>query len=182
MSQGDGPTQTAARLLGQLDHYFREHPVTGPTEGRTPTRATSPAPLSLVTLDHITDSVRELTDLTDTVNPEPSPLPTRAQDVYAWCVANTDHAGETTRLRRDTVIYRQYLEHALRTGDKTVIRRHRCPECRTWGLMWQAGRQLALCTNGDCVDTDGCSTTVTLARLAHEHIAGKKNLRQVSTT
>ena len=143
MSQGDGPTQTAARLLGQLDHYFREHPVTGPTEGRTPTRA---------------------------------------QDVYAWCVANTDHAGETTRLRRDTVIYRQYLEHALRTGDKTVIRRHRCPECRTWGLMWQAGRQLALCTNGDCVDTDGCSTTVTLARLAHEHIAGKKNLRKVSTT
>lgn len=179
MTQGD--EDTAATRLRQLAQYFREHPVTGPVEGHTPSRS-APAPLSLATLDHITQSVQELTELTDTVNAEPSPLPARVRDVYEWCVANTSHAPETTRLRRDTVIYRQALEHAIRAGDRTVVRKHRCPECRTWGLMWHAVRQTALCTNSECVDTDGCSTTVTLARLAHEHIAGKKNLRQVSTT
>lgn len=181
MAQGDTSEDTAASRLHQLAQYYREHPATGPTEGRSPTRTTSPAPLSLATLDHVTDSVRELTELTDTVNEEPTPLPDKVRDVYAWCVANTNHAPETTRLRRDTVIYRQSLEHAIRMGDwRRVIRPHRCPECRTFGLMWKAGQ--VLCTNSECVDADGCSTTVTLARLAHEHIAGKKNLRQVSTT
>lgn len=180
MTQGD--EDTAATRLRQLAQYFREHPVTGPVEGHTPSRS-APAPLSLATLDHITQSVQELTELTDTVNAEPSPLPADVQDVYAWCVANTDHAPETTRQRRDTVIYRQYLEHAIRAGDwRKVIRPQRCPECRTFGLMWQADLQAALCTNTECVDDDGFSTTVTLARLAHEHIAEKKDLRQVSTT
>ncbi|MGP3737992.1 hypothetical protein ACTWJ9_33320 (plasmid) [Streptomyces sp. GDS52] len=173
-------TDSAAALLRQLSAYFREHPVTGPVEGRAPTRA-APAPLSLATLDHVTQSVRELTDLTDAVNAEPSPLPRNVQDVYAWCVANTEHAPETTQQRRDTVIYRQYLEHAIHAGDwRRVIRPHRCPECRTFSLMWKEGR--ALCTKSECVDADGMSTTVTLARLAHEHVAARKSLRHVSAT
>lgn len=171
---------SAAARLRQLNEYFLQHPVTGPTEGRTPTR-TPGAPLSLATLDHVTDSVRELAELTDTVNAEPSPLPQQVQDVYAWCIANTAHASEITQQRRDTVIYRQYLEHAIRAGDwRKVIRPQRCPECRTFGLMWRSGR--ILCTNSECTDPDGTSTTVTLARLAHEHVTGRKNLRQVRTT
>lgn len=173
---------SAAAGLRYLSEYLLEHPVTGPTEGRNPTR-TPGAPLSLATLDHVTDSVRELAELTDTVNAEPSPLPQQVQDVYAWCIANTAHASEITQQRRDTVIYRQYLEHAIRAGDwRKAIRPQRCPECRCFGLMWQAGMQRALCTNTECVDQDGMSTTVTLARLAHEHVTTRKNLRQARTT
>ncbi|WP_461712201.1 hypothetical protein [Streptomyces sp. DSM 41013] len=176
------PEDSAAARLRHLNEYLLEHPVTGPSEGRNPTRTAS-APMSLGTLDHMRASVAEVVAYTREANPQATPLPESATDIYRWCVENTYNAPEAVQQRRDVIEYRQYLEHAIRAGDwRKVIRPQRCPECRCFGLMWQAGMQRALCTNTECVDRDGMSTTVTLARLAHEHIAGRKKLRQVRTT
>jgi hypothetical protein len=182
MGQGESTEDTAAARLRQLTQYFREHPVTGPVEGHTASRS-APAPLSLATLDHIHASVNEVIDHTRTANPTAGPAPTRADAVYKWARENTAHAPEAVQQRRETIEYRQYLEHAIRAGDwRKVIRPQRCPECRTFGLMWQTDMQAALCTNTRCVDKDGFSTTVTLARLAHEHVAARRNIRDVSAT
>lgn len=180
--QDDG-TDTAAARLHQLATYFRDHPVTGPVEGHTPGRSAAPAPMSLATLDHIRSSVQEVVTHTRTANPDAGPLPERVEAVYAWARDNTQRAPEIDQQRLEVIEYRQYLEHAIRAGDwRKVIRPQRCPECRTFGLMWEHAMQRALCTNTDCVDKDGFSTTVSLSRLAHEHIAGRKHLRQARTT
>ncbi|MEV5703111.1 hypothetical protein AB0L55_37220 [Streptomyces anthocyanicus] len=176
------PEDSAAARLRQLNQYFLQHPVTGPTEGRTPTR-TPGAPLSLATLDHVQASVAEVVEHARATNPDAGPAPSRADAIYDWARQHTEHADEAAQQRAAVIEYRQYLEHAIRAGDwRKAIRPQRCPECRCFGLMWQAGMQQALCTNTECVDRDGTSTTVTLARLAHEHIAGRKKLRQVRTT
>lgn len=182
MGQGDTSRDTAAARLRDLTAYFREHPVSGPTEGRTPTR-TAKVPLSLATLDHINASVAEVIDHTRTANPHAGPAPSRADAVYDWARQHTRLADDTVRQRTEVIEYRQYLEHAIRAGDwRKVIRPQRCPECRTFGLMWRADMQAALCTNTRCVDEDGTSTTVTLARIAHQHVTSRKNLRDVSAT
>jgi hypothetical protein len=176
------PEDSAASRLRQLNQYFLEHPVTGPVEGHSP-QAAAPAPLSLATLDHITASVNEVINHTRKAAPDASRPPARADAVYDWARQHTAHADEAVQLRAAAIEYRQYLEHAIRAGDwRKAIRPQRCPECRTFGLMWQADSQRALCTNTRCTDRDGFSTTVTLARLAHEHVAARKNLRQVRAT
>ncbi|MFJ3043558.1 hypothetical protein [Streptomyces tendae] len=176
------PEDSAAARLRHLNEYLLEHPVTGPTEGRNPTRTLS-TPISLGTLSHIDASVREVIAHTRKANPAARQAPSRADAIYDWARQHTEHADEEVQQRAAVIEYRQYLEHAIRAGDwRKVIRPHRCPECRCLGLMWQAGMQRALCTNTECVDPDGMSTTVTLARLAQEHIAGRKKLRQVRTT
>lgn len=172
---------TAAQRLAGLLAYFREHPTTGPVEGHTPT-ATASAPLSLATLDHITASVAEVVAHTRQVNPAAGPVPAQAAAVYDWCRKNTETCDELQAQRRERIIYRQSLEHAIRAGDVKVVRPHRCPKCRTFGLMWVPEWQRALCTNTECVDKDGLSHSFTLARLAYEHVSSRKNLRQASAT
>lgn len=181
MGNTDDSTDTAAARLRHLHRYFREHPVTGPVEGHSGSRS-APAPLSLATLDHIRASVAEVVGTTRDINPAAGPAPSRADAVYDWCHRNTEHAPDAAQQRLATVEYRQYLEHAVRAGDVKVVRPHRCPECRTFGLMWSPDMQRALCTNTECVDRDGFSTTVDLARLAYEHVAGRKKIRQVRAT
>ncbi|MEZ7005619.1 hypothetical protein [Streptomyces sp. AD55] len=179
MASGD---DSAAKRLRQLNTYFREYPVIGPVEGRTPTTTTA-APLSLATLDHINHSVTEVIKYTRKANPDAGPAPTRADAVYDWARQHTQHAPAAVQQRRDTIEYRQYLEHAIRVGDwRKAIRPQRCPECRTFGLMWQGDMQRALCTNTECVDADGFSTTVTLAQLAYQHVAARKKIRQARAT
>lgn len=185
-TQGDGdnalnqPEDSAAATLRYLNDYLLEHPVTGPTEGRNPTRTLS-TPISLGTLSHIDASVREVIAHTRKANPDAGQAPSRADAIYDWARQHTEHADEAAQQRTQVIEYRQYLEHAIRAGDwRKVIRPQRCPECRCFGLMWRSGR--ILCTNSECTDTDGTSTTVTLARLAHEHVATRKNLRQARTT
>ena len=95
---------------------------------------------------------------------------------------NTVHAPEAEQQRREMLEYRHSLEHAVTAGETDVIRPHRCPECRTFGLMWDKHSREIRCTNRECVDSDGIGTVVSFARIAHEHIAGKKNLRQVRAT
>ena len=180
MNAGDN-TDDAASRLRHLTNFLLEHPVTGPVTGHTPTTTPS-TPMSLGTLSHIDASVRELIQHTRKANPDAGQAPSRADAVYDWARQHTEHADEDVQQRRETIEYRHYLEHALRAGDKTVIRKQRCPECRTWGLMWQATQQRALCTNADCVDRDGVSTTVDLRRLANEHVAARKKIRQARAT
>jgi hypothetical protein len=178
---GTGDTDTAANRLRLLDQHFRQHPVTGPTERSAPTaRATVPVDLDVV--DHIRACVTEITDDTLAVNPKPGPLPVRVSDVYAWYLDNTKTAGRAQRQRRDTIIYRQRLEHAIAMRDFKVIPPHRCPQCRTFGLMWRPTIQRAVCTNRRCLTDEGLTNCWTLARLAFEHIAGRENIRQVSAT
>jgi hypothetical protein len=178
---GNSADGTAAETLQHLQRYFREHPVTGPVEGHS-TVVNPGAPLNLGTLDHIRDSVREVVTHTRAANPEAGPVPTEEAAVYDWAREHTEHAPEADRQRLAVIEYRQSLEHAVRAGDHKVIRRHPCPKCRTWGLMWQPSMQRALCTNTECVDRDGFSRTVSLASLAHEHVVAGKNLRRASTT
>jgi hypothetical protein len=183
MAHGDEASDTASARLRDILQHFREHPVTGPVEGHTTTRTAS-APLSLSTLDHVQASVSEVVQHTLNANPDAGPAPARADAVYDWCRQHTEHSDEAVQARRDTIEYRHYLEHAIRAGDVKVVRQHRCPECRTWGLMWSREMARALCTNTDCVDRDGFSRTWSLAKLAHEHIehVNRKNIRHVSAT
>ncbi|WP_086560975.1 hypothetical protein [Streptomyces africanus] len=180
MVQGEAQDTAAARLK-HLETYFREHPVTGPVEGHAASRS-APAPLSLGTLSHIRASVKEVVDHTLETNPDAGPAPSRADAVYDWCREHTAHAPEAAQQRAETIEYRQYLEHCLRAGDTKVIPPHRCPECRCFGLMWERSSQRARCTNANCTDSDGFSHAFTLARLAHEHIAGQKSVRRARAT
>jgi hypothetical protein len=184
---GNGDDDTAATNLRLLQH-LRQHPVTGPdghsyisSEPRaTPTGPGIPYNVDVV--DHIRACVTEVTAEVLAVNPKPGPLPERVDAVYSWYLDNTKTADRAQRRRRDTIIYRQKMEHAIAMGEMKVVRPHRCPQCRTLGLMWRPALKRALCTNMRCLNEDGMSNTWTLARLAYEHIAERENIRQVSAT
>jgi hypothetical protein len=178
---GDDNTDTAAARLRHLTTYFREHPVTGPSTGHA-TTVNPGAPLNLATIDHIRACVAEVVDTTREANPDAGPVPARVEAVYDWCRENTEHSDETVQLRVAIVEFRQRLEHAIRAGDTKVIRPLRCPECRTWGLMWVREAQAAVCTNTECVDRDGLSNSFSLSRLATHHVMSRKSLRQVCAT
>lgn len=177
---------TAEQLLVELLHCFRERPVTGPaghsyiaSEPRG--TATHPsAPLNLTVVDHIDATVRELADYTRETNPDAEPLPAHVEAVYAWCVANTQNAPEDVQQRRNTILFRQKLEHAIAMGDTKAVRPIRCPQCSTLGLMWRGQR--AVCTNGNCVTKEGLSNRFTLAQLAYSHIARQQKSVRVRAT
>jgi hypothetical protein len=179
MGTADG--DTAAGRLHELHAHYRQRPVksaAGHSYISSAPRPTAVAPEALVDLDvvdHIQASLREVVDGTLAANPEADPLPERVQDVYRWVVENTATAPEAVQQRRDTVIYRQSLEHAIALGNVKVVRPHRCPQCRTLGLMWPRGGERAVCTNRRCLDADGMSSTWDLAQLAYAYIAGQKN-------
>lgn len=171
---------TATSRLRLLYENYREHPRTTPTGPRA--RSTVPGtPLNLATVDHIAASVKEVADYTREVAPDADPLPEAVLDVYRWCVENTAHAPDIVQQRRDAIVYRQQLEHAIAMGDVDVIRPHRCPGCDTYSLFWQAARARALCTNRRCTARDGSSRTWTLAKLAYEHVTAQKSVRVRAT-
>lgn len=185
MGAAEDDTETAAAQLRLLNRHFREHPRTGPAIRTAPSTIPG-APVNLAVVDHITASIREVTDDTYTLNPQASPLPDRLDSVYAWYRANTRNAPEAQQQRRDTVIYRQRLEHAITMGDAKVVRRHRCPACQTLGLFWppevrDPKRGRAVCANRRCLTAEGMTRTWTLARLAYEHVAIQKTLRDCAT-
>jgi len=172
---------SAAQRLAQLHKYFRAHPVTG--QQPRVIRSTNPAaPANLSVLDHIDASVRELADYTRQANPEADQLPESVLDVYRWCVENTVNTPEAVQQRRDTIVYRQRLEHAIAAGDHKVVRPIRCPECRTFGLFWKPQIQRAVCTNGRCLTKDGLSRRWTLARLAHAQVKEQQKSLRVRAT
>ncbi|WP_055695393.1 hypothetical protein [Streptomyces prasinopilosus] len=191
MGQGDATEDNAANAAAGLRHlskYFREHPVTGPDghsyiSNQPRATATNPGmPLNVRVLEHIDRTVAEVAAYTREVNPDAEPLPDDVLDVYRWCVENTVHAPEIVQQRREVLEYQHSLEHAVAAGDTDVIPPHPCPDCRTWGLMWDKLTRRIVCTNRRCVDEEGLSTTITFARLAHEHVTARKNLRDVRAT
>lgn len=181
-------TDDAGQLLGELATYFREHPVTGP-EGRSYTASGSRAtvvapglPFNARVVDHITASVAEVEAHTRAADPDAGPLPRHVEDIYRWCREHTEHAPDIVRQRAETIEVRQGLEHAIAAGNLKVIPPHRCPECRCFALRWSREMGRALCTNTECVDADGMSNTFTLARLAYERVAERKNIRHARAT
>lgn len=177
-----GNTEDAEGRLGTLMKDFLQHPVTGPVE-RGPASVTPGTPVNLTVVDHITAAVREVADHAREVNPAASPIPARVQAVYQWYLDNTADADAGQRQRRDTIVYKQSLEHALAMGDASVVRPHRCPACRTFGLFWRRELGKAVCTNGDCLTKDGLSRKWTPGRLAYEHVAAmsEKAVRDCAT-
>lgn len=179
---GDDETggDTAASRLRLLQEHFREHPRTAPAE-RSARPAHPGAPLNLTVTDHIRASVAEVAEHARAVNPDAGPLPARVEAVYDWYREHTETAPAAQQQRRDTIVYRQRLEHAIAMGDTKVIPPHRCPRCRTFGLLWVADAQRAVCTNTRCTTRGGHSSSWTLASLAYEHIAAQKPVRVHAT-
>lgn len=173
----DDTEDSAASRLRHLTTYLREHPVTGP-EGHSyisnapRTKPTHPGlPINVRVMEHIDRTVTEVVDLVREANPAAGARPDRLSDIYRWSVEETVNSPEAVQQRRDALAYQHQLEHAVAAGDVSVIRPHRCPECRTFSLMWDRTRQRITCTNIECVDESGLATTVTFARLAHDHVA-----------
>ncbi|MFE9812364.1 hypothetical protein [Streptomyces sp. NPDC005548] len=183
-----GTGDDAASLLRRLNEDYRQYPVTGASGHSyisSEPRATASAPgipVNLRVVDHIDDSVGEIEREVRASNPGAEPRPKQIDRVYEWYVENTVNSPEADQQRRDTIIVRQRLEHAIAMGDTTVVRPHRCPSCRRLGLMWDDHSHRALCTYGPCRDQGGLARRWTLANLAYEYIAGRKNVRHASAT
>lgn len=185
-------TDSAARRIHQLSEYCREHPVTGP-EGHSYTAfqahtpiAVSPLPFNADVVDHIDAAVAEVVHHTRSVNPDAGPVPGHVAGVYAWAREHTEDADLLAQQRRDTIEHRHLLEHAIRAGDTSVVRPHRCPGCHTLGLMWPRGitdpKGKAMCVNRHCANANGGVTRRwSLAELAYEHVAAEKKLRACAT-
>lgn len=184
----DASTDTASARLRALDAYFREHPVTS-AEGHSYSRfgsrttVTSPGlPFNVRVADHIQAHVDEVVAHTRTVNPDAGPCPDRVDAVYDWAREHTQHAPEAEQTRRDMREYRHLLEHAIAAGDTAVVRRHRCPDCRTFGLFWQGELGKAMCVNRHCAQgNNGVHRTHSLGRLAFEYTAAKRILETRAT-
>ncbi|MEU3656487.1 hypothetical protein AB0E67_27500 [Streptomyces sp. NPDC032161] len=163
---------TAAHRLRLLQEEFVQPTRSGPGEGRTPTRAHSPALINLGILQQIQAAVREVESHTRAQAPYAGRFTDRNADrVYEWARWHTAHLEPERQQVRETLIYRQSMEHALAAGDTTVVRRHPCPGCGCWGLFWRETQNRAVCVNRYCRDDLGFSRTWTLAHLAQQHIS-----------
>ena len=172
---GRDDTEEASTSLHLLATHYREHPNNGPSERRSP--SVSPGtPLNLGIVDHIDRCIDEVVQHARTEAPKPAgPVPSRVADIYDWYREHTEDAGPEVRLRRDIVIHRQKLEHAIALGEHKVIRTYSCPGCRTWGLQWEPHRQKALCLNRRCRDRNGMARTWSLARLATQYVTEQES-------
>lgn len=177
---GDETDDTASSRLRLLDEHFREHPRGAPS-GRSSRSAHPGTPANLTVTDHIRASVAEVAEHARAANPHAGPLPARVEAVYDWWRERTETAPAAVQQRRDTIVYRQGLEHAIAMGDTKVIRPHRCPACRTFSLMWVDEARRAVCTNSRCTTRGGLSNSWTLARLAYEHVAAQNSARVHAT-
>lgn len=176
-----GDNTTTAQRLRLLQAEFTQFERRGPGDGRTATRTESPALINLAVLDRIHAAVHEVVEHTRATVPDAGPVPADAHRVYDWARQHTAHLEPERQQARETVIYRQGLEHALAMGDTTVIRKHPCPGCGCWGLMWRPAVQRAACPNRYCLDDDGLSRSWELKTLAHHHVARQLGLKSSAT-
>lgn len=180
---GDNTHDTTAQRLRLLQAEFTQHQQRGPGNGRSASLVHGAPPLDLGVLDHICAAVDELITHTRAaeIGPVASPVPATPADVIDWAREHTAHLDPERQQARETIIYRQGLEHALAMGDESVVRKHPCPRCGCWGLHWRAAANRAACVNHYCTDDDGLTSTWTLARLATQYIAGKKSSAATAT-
>ncbi|MFJ9799912.1 hypothetical protein [Streptomyces sp. NPDC101145] len=178
-----GDDDIAANRLRLLQQDFLE--PGRPSNGVRVSRSTTPsAPLRLDMVDHIQASVSEIEEHTRAEAPDAGARPAAADRVYEWAYQRTRHLDPQRRLVLETVVYRQSLEHAIAMGDHSVVRRHSCPACGTWGLFWRPGLRKAVCVNHYCTDDQGRPRSWPLAHLAHRHVvaqAARKNLNVNAT-
>lgn len=178
---GDDTTEQRLRLLHA---EFTQHTRTGPPgDGRSSRPVVAPAPLDLDVIDYMAAAATEVEQHTRAAewSRPAGPVPADVTRVYDWARDHTaDHAPEQQAVL-EAIIYRQGLELALRMGDTTVIRKHPCPQCRCWGLVWSPAAQKATCVNQYCVDSGEISRTWSLARLAQQHIARQETSRTRAT-
>ncbi|WP_329047016.1 hypothetical protein [Streptomyces sp. NBC_01422] len=175
---GDDTTERRLRLL---QAEFTQHQRRGPGDGRTATQVEAPAPIDLGTLDYMTAAVTEVVQHTHAAAPDAGPYRGSVEQVYDWAREHTAGLDEHRQQARETLIYRQGLEHALAMGDTLVVRKHPCPQCGCYGLYWRPETGKAGCVNHYCVDDDGVSHSWTLQHLAHQHIASKSALSARAT-
>lgn len=181
---------TAAERLRTLDTYHRT-PIRGAQAVRAAPSSIPGTPVSIGMLDYLDrtgDEIDQLAardeaaaravDPTLLIAPKPAALAAR----YEWweSIPVPDQAREDDRAR---VIYRQGLEHAIREGDTKVVRKHPCPACGCYTLMWaRRGGNVAVCPNLRCVDADGMSHTWTLTQIADHHILAERMLKNRATS
>jgi hypothetical protein len=175
MSSGD--TLKAAERLRLLQAEFLV-PGAGPRAERVSKTTEPAAPIRLAVYDHMSKSAAEVIALAKSMRDGQDLFtqpPAQAADTYQWLVEETDHLDALRQQERDAVIYRQSLEHAIVMGDLLAIRPHPCPDCATWGLVWNRCEETVVCLNHRCADDDGRLTTWTLAQIAENHIARRNN-------
>ncbi|MFD9721047.1 hypothetical protein [Streptomyces sp. NPDC059076] len=132
-------------------------------------------------LDYIVKAEGEVIEHTRAEAPTAGPAPAAYEDILDWCREHTEELDEERQQARETLIYRQGLEHAIAMGDVTVVRRHPCPACGCWGLFWLASATRAVCVNRYCTNKAGLAHRWPLATLAHRHITAQKRLKSSAT-
>ena len=178
---GDSYSTTAARRLRTL-HAEHLRPPTRPADGMPrPTTVHAPVPIDLDILDYIETATHEVIAHTYTAAPTAGPAPTETAAIYAWAEEATAHLDAERLLIRDALLVRQGMEHALRAGDDTVIRREPCPACACWGLFWSPATSTAACVNKRCTTATGRTSRWTLQQLAEQHIARKAAALRTAT-
>jgi hypothetical protein len=177
---GEDNDSTTAQRLKLLELYIapgRQGP--GAARSAPTVKATAAARVDII--DHVAASVDEVITHTRAAAPHAGDIPRERANIYDWAFEHTATADADVQRGRDILIYRQGLEHAIAMGDTKVVRRHPCPACGCWGLIWSGARQRAACVNAYCTDTDGLARTWTLQRLAQEHIAREEKRRARAT-
>ncbi|MFD8469032.1 hypothetical protein ACFV10_28490 [Streptomyces cyaneofuscatus] len=172
---------TTAQKLRLLQAEFTQYERTGPGDGRTATRVEAPSPINLGVLDYLATATTEVMEHTRALAPDAEPFAGPLPGLYEWSRQQTANLDAERQAAREALIYRQGLEHALEMGDTTVIRKHPCPGCGCWGLIWRPAVQRAVCPSRYCVDADGLSRTWELKTLAHHHVACQLGLKSSAT-
>lgn len=180
MGPGDTDAATAAAGLRLIQEEFLTRARRGDTGGRTATTTTSQAPIDLTTVDYLRAHVDEVIAHARTLTADARPAPHNA-NAYDWMRRQTAHLDRERRLAGETLVYRHTLEHALKTGEESVIRRHSCPGCGCWGLFWNQAASRASCVNRRCTTKTGHPSTWTLAQIAHHHITARESTARRAT-
>ncbi|MFD3516298.1 hypothetical protein [Streptomyces sp. NPDC058657] len=178
-----GDTTTEAIKAGQQLHLIqglKTQPTRRPSTGQPTSRSVhGPAPADLRVVDYIAGHVGEVVAYTQAVAPQAPPPPEQDGRVYAWMCEHTADVEEYARRQREALLYRHTLEHAIELhGDTHLIRKHPCPACGCWSLMWQRGE--AVCIYSRCTE-DGTRRVWTLQQLAERHVAASTYSRRRAT-
>jgi hypothetical protein len=178
---GDSYSTTAARRLRTLAEHHLTPPMR-PSDGMPrPTTVHASTPVNLDALDYIDAAAHEVIAHTYTAVPTAGPAPHEADAVYDWAEQATAHLDDERKKKHQVLVVRQSMEHALRAGDETVVRRETCPRCGCWGLFWSPYAQVATCVNKRCATKSGRASRWLLQQLAEHHVARKAAALRTAT-
>jgi hypothetical protein len=168
---GEDTEETAEQRMRLLEKYSVGPGRQGPPALRSAPTATAIPAARIDVIDHMAAAVDEVITHTRAAAPEAGPIPADRAGIYSWAREHTADSDADVQRGRELLIYRQGLEHAIAIGDHRVVRKHPCPACGCWGLLWSGARRRAVCVNAYCTDINGLAHAWTLQRLAQEHIA-----------